>query len=1149
MNTSELVSAESSELIRTTLLSLLEGNQSTLKLVADREYPLVIVSTFSDVAGFALVDEHAHECYETAYGVFKEQYRENHDRWADRNLSFVVCRAGTTPSEDAFFNQIAADVYFCPKYVVRFFDQVEALKQELELLPFIPLPKGTHGGIVRPPSAQTLLRQMGASAILSRRIVRPHEYSVSRFIQDCLENIIELPSEIVGEVKLQDRPAADLPCIARLRSLEIESFRAYKQKQTFNLDADIVVLYGPNGLGKTSFFDAIDFVCTGRIGRFHTGHRLAASDLHHLMCNLDAKADQAIVALDIEKDSKQSRVVRRVVQWDNAFIDDQHADRKAVLCFLSSPDWSEETPRIDVIERLFRASHLFSQSEQEFFEKFPTHSIIPSELVSRMLALDDYASAISKVDDIMVALSRKIAEKKADAAERKEKISALLLEIGRLQPSENKQVPTASVMQVASQVRSSLKKQRPDTDFQKDLSTDTARDWRSLIVADLESAKSRLSSLRHMLPLAKEQIKAQAEGTRLRQRELEAQKDTDEKIALLKGLQQQVQAAIANCQNQESRMLAASKDVDNHNRHLECLAQERTLSDSEQSAMKKTSTLRDLAKKADKEEEDMRIVLDQISSRKAQTENKIVAAKETCRLWTELAEGLRKHGPAHGELQALRDKFHRTRDALRVAKEAHSRGIQHLSTLQHQFADLDQFYRRATADEQDLVRLLDQIESHVKDGICPTCGSTHPTKEDLIEKIRARKSQRPMEVHDIAAKRTEVKNRIERQGEENAALETRACQLQEEEKTISAEIISVEEAWARVAAAAAQAGLDLGRSDAVIFSEANKETSARLVLALAATLKTLDSELLTTRQRAERNAATKKDLLSQMTRDEKELRELRSQLSAVRARRATTGLPIEWDEATTRKHYEEKIVAAAQTKRKYEDANRHKTDLERAVLLQEAAITAAKMLMKDIREKTREIDDARSRLDGKFVAVGLQSSATADDVQHEVVSVAEELASLEVLLGQIHFLEVALDANSRTTQISQLQTIRGRLEAEAKDISDIINRLEQNQRIFLSVLHRLKMQQDRAVKSHIEGYGPLTSVIQQRLRSVYGFGPVRLSAQASEIAIEVQRDGTFEKRSNYFSDSQQRTPHAKLIFSWSPHANMVRLRPFLWMTQ
>jgi len=33
------------------------------------------------------------------------------------------------------------------------------------------------------------------------------------------------------------------------------------------VDADVVVFYGPNGLGKTSFFDAIDYVCTGRIGR------------------------------------------------------------------------------------------------------------------------------------------------------------------------------------------------------------------------------------------------------------------------------------------------------------------------------------------------------------------------------------------------------------------------------------------------------------------------------------------------------------------------------------------------------------------------------------------------------------------------------------------------------------------------------------------------------------------------------------------------------------------------------------------------------------------------------------------------------------------------------------------------------------------
>ena len=38
----------------------------------------------------------------------------------------------------------------------------------------------------------------------------------------------------------------------RLKELEISNFRAYRS-HTFDLDADLIVLYGPNGFGKTSF--------------------------------------------------------------------------------------------------------------------------------------------------------------------------------------------------------------------------------------------------------------------------------------------------------------------------------------------------------------------------------------------------------------------------------------------------------------------------------------------------------------------------------------------------------------------------------------------------------------------------------------------------------------------------------------------------------------------------------------------------------------------------------------------------------------------------------------------------------------------------------------------------------------------------------
>ncbi len=51
--------------------------------------------------------------------------------------------------------------------------------------------------------------------------------------------------------------------ISRLKSIEIESFRGFNQKEIFDIDAPIVLLYGPNGSGKTSFCEALEYSLLG----------------------------------------------------------------------------------------------------------------------------------------------------------------------------------------------------------------------------------------------------------------------------------------------------------------------------------------------------------------------------------------------------------------------------------------------------------------------------------------------------------------------------------------------------------------------------------------------------------------------------------------------------------------------------------------------------------------------------------------------------------------------------------------------------------------------------------------------------------------------------------------------------------------------
>src|SRR5438046_1914842 len=58
-----------------------------------------------------------------------------------------------------------------------------------------------------------------------------------------------------------------MPEAIGLTSLSVEGFRAFARRQTFDLAASAVIVTGSNGTGKTSLFDAVQWLLLGSIPR------------------------------------------------------------------------------------------------------------------------------------------------------------------------------------------------------------------------------------------------------------------------------------------------------------------------------------------------------------------------------------------------------------------------------------------------------------------------------------------------------------------------------------------------------------------------------------------------------------------------------------------------------------------------------------------------------------------------------------------------------------------------------------------------------------------------------------------------------------------------------------------------------------------
>ncbi len=91
------------------------------------------------------------------------------------------------------------------------------------------------------------------------------------------------------------------------RRLSVEGFRGFNKRQDFDLAANVVVLRGPNGVGKTSVFDALQWLLIGDIPRLKES-RLRPSDEYIL--NEYARNGAARVTADIFVNGRLATVSR-----------------------------------------------------------------------------------------------------------------------------------------------------------------------------------------------------------------------------------------------------------------------------------------------------------------------------------------------------------------------------------------------------------------------------------------------------------------------------------------------------------------------------------------------------------------------------------------------------------------------------------------------------------------------------------------------------------------------------------------------------------------------------------------------------------------------------------------------------------------------
>jgi len=328
--------------------------------------------------------------------------------------------------------RIIFDEYACRKLIFPVDSSEKKLRENILRFPFYPLDISQITGQEIPQGIVQSLSDTNFDHHLVRDIAG--RISSSNIIRKILDD------EYKERVELKLRKFVEQATIPeqrdrRLKTLEIENFRGIGRKISLNLDADIIIIYGPNGTGKTSIFDAIEWGITGQVERLRKPIKDVNIKFKDILINLFHKDDPAKVDIKLGINGETKNIKRYLSLLESGRskvkINDRSVQDKTVIAAVTGNELT--MPRVEIIgvER-FRKGFLASHTlKQEILTKF-IRDTYPKERYSTfsyLTATQDFVRFKDKTDQITRGIEKETKQLQENFDEISKEVSDLQQEI------------------------------------------------------------------------------------------------------------------------------------------------------------------------------------------------------------------------------------------------------------------------------------------------------------------------------------------------------------------------------------------------------------------------------------------------------------------------------------------------------------------------------------------------------------------------------------------------------------------------------------------------------------------------------------------------------------------------------------------------
>lgn len=1094
--------------LRATLADLMKEATFSEEILKEAHLPVIMMIRQNAVTVFAVGDQ---DDYQPLYDAFKKYYLKKSAQWSVKDLAFVYCIPSDVDVPPDFCSRVEVDVYFCRKYVVCLDG---ALANKLARLPFLPLSPITRGIQTRPPSAQTLLRHRNVKADLAKALVVPLTSGASTILAGCLAGSFGLPEALrsaAGPTTITD--SGEDRVQATLKSISIQNFRAYRTKKEFEFGSAVTILYGPNGFGKTSFFDALDFAVTGGVGRLAR----APGGISRIAKHLDSQNDITEVVLALERDGKEYVIKRNLTDHNNALVNGKTTARKEVLSLLTGGT-APGAERVDSLVDLFRATHLFSQENQELTQNVASKCELSSELVSRMLAFEDYASGLKKVEEVLKLAGQEHSKATTEIENTQLDIAHDSKELKRLEGLAASDTNPAALDSRFSALNQDI------SAAGLDISGVSSRDTR-ILRGMLDTAAAAAATRKIELSRALEQIgtlstlRSQLEPiqTQLNERQAELQrvqmleKEASELLGTFSSLLAQLKEQELSFKHRRDWFTWA---LSVQSEYQQLTSQTQNLSTSLNTLSSQVNQQRANLEQAKATQREAVAYVQKAEAALLNATDKrarIQALKDAAMAW-EQAEP-RLIGILEAETQFRVSIEEMQRQLIEAQKAEHSQTLM-VSRAEQELAEI-------RSNDSRLKELISELRNHVDGPICQLCGHDHRTKENLLATIDQRMlhSDRIIQLSEAAAKQRSLLQTIANQrGTLSDKIKQAELQLSQTQVlrshltlqranyeaslnsftlSLSSETLpQIENLNIKMYDDELKAAAELGLAKRSL-------EAAKITLASAHTAcQTIDQQRLAAESAQNGAKQRLNELLSEANRGSVSLASgLQALADAQRAAEEQRDATSSAAQSTNKKVDEQKAVQAAAKK----------------------AVDAARVNHEQASHLLTGHQARIHSVQSELVAAGFDSE-TSQQFLHKQIKIATEREFNAVSLrNRVAELEVAVDTAATS---AAFESIKQRILANQTKFEEANLRAQKLMpwiEYFNAIKKLLSTQQAVATDHFITQYGPRTAVIQQRLRPVYGFGEIEVSSKDSTIGIQVKRKGESLKPTDFFSQSQVQT--------------------------